>query len=105
VTASALTARKLVLSDTKVLLRVQQPQGLKPNVTYFVARNTSGAVDLSELGATSDLLLVRKSSVAELSLNLTWNIYAFSGSFRRKERAFRMTAGFRGRNCCSPDEK
>jgi hypothetical protein len=50
---------------------------LEPNVTYF---------------ATG------KSSIAELPLNLTWNIYAFSGSFRRKERAFRMTARFKGRN-------
>jgi hypothetical protein len=63
------------------------------------------ASDRERAWAASDLLLVGKSSLAELSLNLTWNIYTFSGSFRRKERAFRMTVGFRGRNCCSRDEK
>jgi hypothetical protein len=61
--------------------------------------------DLYELRAAWDWLLAEKSSVAELPLNLTWNIDAFSGSFRRKERAFRMTTRFRGRNCCSLDEK
>jgi hypothetical protein len=54
--------------------------------------------DLYEPWASRDCLLAEKSSVAELPLNLTWNIYAFSGSFRRKGRAFRMTARFRGRN-------
>jgi hypothetical protein len=39
--------------------------------------------------------LLEKSSVAELPLNLTWNIYTFSGCFRRKERAFSMTEHFK----------
>jgi hypothetical protein len=45
---------------------------------------------------------LQKSSVAELPLNLTWNIYAFSGSFSRKERGFRMTARFRGKIYAQP---
>jgi hypothetical protein len=68
------------------------PQGLKPNVTYFATKNT---FDLYELRAASFWFVAGKSSVAELPLNLTRNIYAFSGSFRRKERAFRMTARFK----------
>jgi hypothetical protein len=35
--------------------------------------------DLYELRAAWDWLLAEKSSVAELPLNLTWNIDAFSG--------------------------
>ena len=37
--------------------------------------------DLYELRAVTSWL--QKSSVAELPLNLTWNIYAFSGFLRR----------------------
>jgi hypothetical protein len=37
--------------------------------------------DLYGLRAAWDWLLAEKSSVAELPFNLTWNIYAFSGSF------------------------
>jgi hypothetical protein len=48
-------------------------QVLKPDATYFAKE---------------------KSSIAELPLKLTWDIYAFSGSFA----ALRMTARFRGRN-------
>jgi hypothetical protein len=40
------------------------------------------ASDRERAWAASDLLLVGKSSLAELPLNLTWNIYAFSGSFQ-----------------------
>jgi hypothetical protein len=64
----------------------------------FAAKNTGRAFDLYELRAAGFWLVAGKSGVAELPLNLTWNTYAFSGSFRRKERAFRMTARFKGRN-------
>jgi hypothetical protein len=37
---------------------------------------------LYELRAASFWLVAGKSGVAELPLNLTWNIYAFSGSFK-----------------------
>ena len=57
---------------------------------------TLQSFDLYEIQAV--ISWPQKSSVAELPLTLTWNIYAFSGSFRRKERAFRMTARYRGEN-------
>jgi hypothetical protein len=59
-------------------------QGLKPNVTYFATKNTGRAFDLYELRAASLWFVAGKSSVAELPLNLTWNTYAFSGSFGAK---------------------
>jgi hypothetical protein len=85
-----------------VLTRVKV-QGLKPNVTYFRTRNTSHVFDLCEPSAASDRLWLEKSSIAELPLNLTLNIYAFSGflrrdlrtgSSRRKERAFQDDRAF-----------
>jgi hypothetical protein len=57
---------------------------LKPNVTYFATKNTDRAFDLYVLWAASFWFVAGKSSVAELPLNLTWNIYAFSGSFGAK---------------------
>jgi hypothetical protein len=44
--------------------------------------------------AARDPLWLEKSSLAELPLNLTWNIYAFPGSFA----SLRMTARFKGGN-------
>jgi hypothetical protein len=77
--------------DREDFRRERGVQGLKPNVTYFATKNTGRAFDLYELRAASRWFVAGKSSVAELPLNLTWNTYAFSGSFR-------MTARFKGRN-------
>jgi hypothetical protein len=85
-------------------------QGLKPNVTYFIATSTVCLINTS--AASRDWLLAEKSSVAELPLNLTWNIYAFSGFLRRtsgqalpgaKNAPVRMTVRFRGRTCYSAE--
>jgi hypothetical protein len=59
-------------------------KGLKPNVTYFATKDTGRAFDLYVLWAASFWFVAGKSSVAELPLNLTWNTYAFSGSFGAK---------------------
>jgi hypothetical protein len=50
--------------------------------------------DLYGLWAARFWFMAGKSSIAELPLNLTWNIYVFSGSFRRKERAFQDDSAF-----------
>jgi hypothetical protein len=47
-------------------------------------RTPGRAFDLYELRAASLWFVAGKSSVAELPLNLTWNTYAFSGSFGAK---------------------
>jgi hypothetical protein len=52
--------------------------------------------------ASRDWPLAEKSSVAELPLNLTWNIYAFSGSFASLDW---MTARFKGRIDIQPPKR
>jgi hypothetical protein len=51
-------------------------------MSLTLQQGTVRAFDLYELRASRNWLLAAKSSVAELPLNLTWNIYAFSGSFQ-----------------------
>jgi hypothetical protein len=65
-------------------VRDERPQGLKPMSLTFATTNTDRAFDLYELRPTRFWLAAGKSSAAELPLNLTWNIYAFSGSFGAK---------------------
>jgi hypothetical protein len=52
------------------------------------------ASDRERAWVASDLLLVGKSSLAELPLNLTWNIYAFSGSFQAQRARLQDDSGF-----------